>query len=187
MRIVGGRHRGRRIAPPVGRDVRPTSDRTRESLFNILAHGGWGMGGASPLVDAVVLDAFCGTGALGLEALSRGAAQAVLLDRNRASLDLARSNAGQLGEAAACRFLLADALKPPPAAAPADILFLDPPYGQDLAPRALAALAGAGWVRPGTLACVEVGDRDPFAPPAGFEPLDDRAYSHARLLFLRAG
>ncbi|WP_114395355.1 16S rRNA (guanine(966)-N(2))-methyltransferase RsmD [Oleisolibacter albus] len=183
MRIVGGKHRGRRIEAPSGRDVRPTSDRTRESLFNILAHADWGVA----LEGAVVLDAFCGTGALALEALSRGAARALFLDRARPSLDMARRNADLLGETAACRFVLGDAVKPPPAPTAADLAFLDPPYAQDLAPPALSGLNAAGWLAAGGLACVEVGDRDPFTPPPGFTLLDERRYSQARLLFLRAG
>lgn len=185
MRIVGGRHRGRRLTPPTGRDVRPTSDRTRESLFNILAHCGWGPDGASPLEDAVVLDAFCGTGALALEALSRGAAAALLLDRSRASLDIARRNAETLGEVGACRLVAGDATRPPPAPAAAALAFLDPPYGEGLAEAALPALARAGWFAPGAIVCVEVGARDPLALPPGFEALDERDYGHARIVLAR--
>ena len=185
VRIVGGNHRGRRLAPPLGRDVRPTSDRTRESLFNILAHSGWAPDGGSPLEGATALDVFCGTGALGLEALSRGAAQAVFLDRHRASLDLARRNAESLGETGRCRFLLGDATRPPSAPQPCTLVFLDPPYAQDLAPQAITALDRTGWLAPGAVLSVEVGEKDPFPPLPGFEELGIRPYSHARLIFLR--
>lgn len=187
MRIVGGRHRGRRLLAPAGHDVRPTSDRTRESLFNILAHSGWGPDGDNPLTGAIVLDAFCGTGALALEALSRGAAQALFLDKARTSLDTARRNAAELREEANCRFVTGDATRPPPAPAAATLVFMDPPYGQDLAPPALAALARAGWIAPDALCVVEVGADDPFTLPAGFEALDERAYSQARIIFARFG
>lgn len=185
MRIVGGRHRGRRLLPPTGRDVRPTSDRMRESLFNVLTHSGWGPHGGSPLDGATVLDAFCGTGALGLEAMSRGATQVMFLDRRRTSLDLARRNADALGETENCRFVAGDATRPPPAPRPCTLVFLDPPYGEGLAEKAAPALAAAGWFAAGTVVCVEVGDRDPFMIPSGFEVLDERSYSHARLVVVR--
>lgn len=185
MRIVGGRHRGRRLEAPPGLDVRPTSDRTRESLFNILAHGDWAADGDDVIEGATVLDAFCGTGALALEALSRGAASALLLDRARASLDIARQNAATLKEDGRCRFVLGDATKPPPAPAAATLVFLDPPYAQDLVPAALAALAARGWLAPGCLCVAEVGERDPLAAPAGFELLEERAYGKTRVGFLR--
>ncbi|MFV3076472.1 RsmD family RNA methyltransferase [Niveispirillum fermenti] len=185
MRIVAGRHRGRRLEAPSGPDVRPTSDRTRQSLFNILSHGDWMADGGDALEGADVLDAFCGTGALGLEALSRGAARAAFLDRARPSLDMARRNAEMLGETGECRFVLGDAGRPPAAPFAAGLAFLDPPYGQGLAPPALSALSAAGWLAPGALVCVEVASTDAFAPPPGFDPLDHRDYSQARIFFLR--
>jgi len=185
VRIVGGRHRGRRLLAPEGRDVRPTSDRTRESLFNILAHAPWGPDGRAVLEDALVLDAFCGTGALALEALSRGAARAALLDKSRASLELARRNAETLGEAANVLIVQGDAVKPPPARLKATLAFLDPPYSKDLAPAALTALARAGWLAPGALAIVELAASDPFPALPGVEALDERRYGETRVLFLR--
>ncbi|WP_307832898.1 RsmD family RNA methyltransferase, partial [Azospirillum argentinense] len=114
MRIVGGKHRGRRLAAPGGSDTRPTTDRTRESLFNILSHADWGPDGTDLLEGAVVVDAFCGTGALGLESLSRGAAHASFLDLGRAALDAVRANVAALGEGANAAVLRADATRPPP-------------------------------------------------------------------------
>lgn len=185
MRIVGGKHRGRRLLAPSGRDVRPTSDRTRESLFNILAHSGWGPDDESPIEGATVLDAFCGTGALGLEALSRGAARAVFLDKARSSLDIARRNADELREAGNCRFVTGDATRPPPAPEAAGLVFLDPPYAQDLAPKALEGLARAGWMSSGALCVVEIAATDSFTAPPAFETLEERGYSQARVIFLR--
>lgn len=185
MRIVAGRHRGRRLEAPTGRDVRPTSDRTRQSLFNVLSHGDWMGDGSDVLEGADVLDAFCGTGALGLEALSHGAARAAFLDKVRPSLDIARRNAEMLGEGGNCRFTLGDAARPPAAPFAARLAFLDPPYGQDLSPPALTGLSRAGWLAPGALVCVEVGAEDAFAPPPGYEVMDVRDYTRARIHFLR--
>jgi 16S rRNA (guanine966-N2)-methyltransferase len=185
VRIVAGKHRGRRLDTPVGLDVRPTSDRTRQSLFNILSHGDWMGDGRDALDGADVLDMFCGTGALALEALSRGAARAVFVDKARASLDMARRNAEMLGEAANSFFIQGDAAKLPRPPFAASLAFLDPPYGQDLASLALAGLSATGWLAPGALVCVEVGAEDVFAPPAGFELLDLRDYTRARVHFLR--
>lgn len=185
MRIVAGKHRGRRLEAPQGRDVRPTSDRTRQSLFNILAHGDWLGDGSDVLDGADVLDAFCGTGALGLESLSHGAARVAFLDKARPSLDMARRNADMLGEGTNCRFVLGDAGRPPAPPFAARLAFLDPPYGQGLSEPALTGLSRAGWLAPGAMICVEVGADDGFMPPVGFTLLDSRDYSQARIHFLR--
>ncbi|WP_044564601.1 16S rRNA (guanine(966)-N(2))-methyltransferase RsmD [Azospirillum sp. B4] len=192
MRIVGGRHRGRVLAAPTGRDVRPTSDRTRQALFNILEHGGFFSDDGPTVAGRVVLDAFCGTGALGLEAVSRGAEAALFLDVSRASLDLARANAATLKETGRCQFIQGDATKAPAlntqgARQAASLVFLDPPYGQGLAPRALEALSVAGWLAPEALCVVEIGGDDPFEAPPGFEELDDRRYGDTRVLILKRG
>lgn len=177
MRIVGGRHRGRRLTAPPGRLVRPTSDRTREALFNILAH-------RLDLEGADVLDAFAGSGAVGLEALSRGAARAFLLERHPAALDVIRRNIAELGEGGHAVVLRADATRPPPARAACRFVFLDPPYDQGLAAPALAALAARGWLAPEALAVVEVRAREAFEPPDGFVIEDERVYGEARLVLL---
>lgn len=185
MRIVGGSHRGRRLRAPAGRDTRPTTDRTREAIFNILAHPGWGPDGGSPVEGAVVLDAFCGTGALGLEALSRGARRAVFLDTGRAALECVRANIDDLGEGGRTAVLRADAARPPAAREAATLAFLDPPYGQDLATKALAALARGGWLASGAVAVVEEAASAPLAIPDGFTVLEDRRYGDTRVLFAR--
>jgi 16S rRNA (guanine966-N2)-methyltransferase len=191
MRIVGGRHRGRRIEGPgdESRDarsrVRPTSDRARESLFNILEHGRLSADGTSLVHGARVLDAFCGTGAFALEALSRGAAQATLIDNDPAAIALARRNVRALGETARAILVQADATRPPPAPSTHALAFLDPPYRSGLAAPALAALAEAGWLAPGALCVVEVESREELPPPAEFETLDARRYGKAKLVFLR--
>jgi len=187
VRIVGGRHRGRRLEAPAGLAVRPTADRTREALFNILEHGRLAAdGGVSPLLGARVLDGFCGSGALGLEALSRGAAHATFMDTSAVALAATRANAARLDEAARTTVLRADPTRPSPAVAPATIVLLDPPYGSGLAAPALSALAAARWIGDGATCAVEMGATEKFAPPAGFALLDERRYGKARLVFLRA-
>jgi 16S rRNA (guanine966-N2)-methyltransferase len=183
MRIVAGRHRGRVLESPPSADVRPTSDRARESLFNILEHGKLASGGLSPIRDAQVLDAFCGTGALGLEALSRGAARVTFLDSDAGALRLAKANAAKLGESERASFVQADATRPP-AGAPCTLIFLDPPYGKDLAAPSLAALAKGGWCAAGAIAVVETGLHEPLQPPDGFSASDERRYGKAKLTFL---
>lgn len=180
MRIVGGKHRGRSLVAPGGRDTRPTTDRTRQAIFNILAHADW----APEFEGVAVVDAFCGTGALGLEALSRGASWCGFLDMGRPALDAVRANVEALREAANAQILRADATKPPPASRACMLAFLDPPYGQGLAPRALEGLLRAGWLADGALAVVEVADRDPMPLPNGFTAVDERRYGDTRVAFL---
>ncbi|PRY92939.1 16S rRNA (guanine966-N2)-methyltransferase [Hasllibacter halocynthiae] len=180
MRITGGTARGRALAP-LGRGdeaarLRPTPDRVREALFSILASRG-------AVEGARVLDLFAGTGALGLEALSRGAAAAVLVDDGRAAARLIAANVERTGLPA--RHLRRDATRlPPNPDAPFGLILLDPPYGRGLGERALAAARRGGWVAPGALALWEEGA--PMAPPAGFRPLDARRYGATFLTLLEA-
>ncbi|HTS94939.1 MAG TPA: 16S rRNA (guanine(966)-N(2))-methyltransferase RsmD [Stellaceae bacterium] len=183
MRIVAGKHRGRRLAAPPGSAVRPTSERAREALFNILAHGRFG---PRPIYeDARVLDAFAGTGAFGLEALSRGARFATFIEKDRAARDALAANVKALREDARCRILAADATAPPRADGPYELAFLDPPYRTDLATPALTALATSGWFAPAALVIVEQAARSDLALPDGFELLEERRYGAGRLVFLR--
>ena len=184
MRIVGGSHRGRRLAAPPGDAVRPTSDRAREALFDILSHGDFAAAGI-PFADRAVLDAFAGTGAFGLEALSRGAAEAVFVENDRDALVALRRNIAMLGETERARVVAGDATRPPRATVAAAVAFLDPPYQSGLAAAALAAFAAAGWLASDALAVIEIGAREASAPPAGFAVLDERVYGAARLVFLR--
>jgi 16S rRNA (guanine966-N2)-methyltransferase len=166
--------------------VRPTADRVREAVFDILLHGRFAACG-SPVVDAVVLDAFAGTGAFGLEALSRGAAAAVFIERDPVALAVLGRNVAALDETGRARIVSSDATHPPAAHQPATLAFLDPPYGSGLAAPALVALAKAGWLAAGALAIVEVGRRESMPPPGGFAPVDERVYGAARLVFLGCG
>lgn len=179
MRIVGGRNKGRRLTAPDGRIARPTADRAREALFNILAHSAH-----VELEDAVVVDAFAGSGALGLEALSRGAAHATFLEMHPASLAAIKANVAELKEAERAVILRADATKPPMAKQACTLALVDAPYNLDLSAPCLAGLARQGWLAPGALAVVEVAAKEAFSPPAGFTVVDERTYGAARLVFV---
>jgi len=189
LKIVGGKHRGRAIETPQGEKTRPTSSRAREALFNILAHANWSganvPGGTSPLVDARVLDAFAGSGALGLEALSRGAAHATFLDSDATAIKLIGENLRKLGETAAAKVVRADVTRPPPSREACDLVFLDPPYRSGLAAPALAALAEAGWLKPGAIATVELANSEDLITPQRFEAIDERRYGAAKIMILR--
>jgi 16S rRNA (guanine966-N2)-methyltransferase len=185
LKIVGGKHRGRSIATPEGQTTRPTSHRARESLFNILTHASWREDGTSPLVEARVLDAFAGSGALGIEALSRGAAHATFLDNDATAVRLIGENLRKIGEPAAAKVVRADATRPPPSREGCDLVFLDPPYRSGLAAPALAALAANGWLASGAVATIELASTEDLIAPAGFEAIDERRYGAAKIVILR--
>ena len=185
MRIVGGRWRGRPLAGLGKGDpahaLRPTTDRVRESLFNTLAHGGFG----DPVDGATVLDLFAGTGALGLEALSRGAARAVFVEKGRVGQRLIAENIARLGAGGQARLLKADATRPgpPPPEAPFTLVFLDPPYGKGLGLAALQATDAAGWIAKDALIVLEEAGEIPA--PQGFTQADHRQYGGTHVTFLR--
>lgn len=189
MRIIGGRHKGRVLAAPPGLAIRPTGDRAREALFNVLVHGRFGAGGGSILAGAVVLDAFCGTGALGLEALSRGAARVYFIDNQRVAIETTRRNIALLKAEADCTVFAADAADPPQRAReapPATLAFLDPPYEDGVAATALGALAARGWIADGAICSIEhAAKAGAFQPPAGFTPIDERRYGKAAIALVR--
>ncbi len=181
MRIVAGSHRGRRLETPPDDRIRPTSDRIRESLFNILHHRLDGFSGKR------VLDGFAGTGALGFEALSRGAASALFIDNNRDALALCRRNAASLGLTERSDFRLADLTRPAQSAQMFDLVLLDPPYGKGLAGAALAALGSTGWLAADAIAVVEADRSEPEIIPEGFEEIDARDYGRTRIVLARWG
>jgi 16S rRNA (guanine966-N2)-methyltransferase len=185
VRIVAGKHRGRPLAVPEGSDIRPTADRVREAMFNSLCHGNARIGEGDAVRDAIVLDGFAGTGALGLEAASRGAAHVTLMELNQAALELCRENVESLGEQACVTVLSGNCLNPVRAARPCNLVFLDPPYRSGTAAEALEALASAGWIAPGALCVVELASKEPFTPPEEAELLDERRYGAARVVFVR--
>jgi 16S rRNA (guanine966-N2)-methyltransferase len=184
VRIVAGKHRGRPIAVPPGRDVRPTADRVREAVFNALCHGNARIGEGDAVRGAVVLDAFAGTGAMGLEAASRGAEHVTLMDIDPTALASCRRNVAALGEQDRVTVLGGDCLHPVRSSRPCDLVFLDPPYRSGLAAEALAALARAGWIASGTLCVVETAANESVDPPDGMTVLDDRRYGAARITYL---
>jgi len=186
MRIVAGAFRGRPIVAPKGHSTRPTADRTRQALFNVIEHASWGSG----FHGARVIDLFAGSGALGLEAISRGAAFALFVETDEAARGAIRTNVEALGLFGRTRVHRRDAtdLGPKPAGdgKPFDLAFLDPPYAKGLGERALAGLAAGGWLASGALAAFERGADEPTPEVAGFETLDERAWGAARVWFLRA-
>jgi len=184
MRIVGGKHRGRKLKAPASGDLRPTSDRARESVFNILAHStDW-----DGFEGVTVLDVFSGTGALALEAMSRGAAFAVFIDSNPTALQYARNNAASLGHSRDVLALKLDAahmaLPPRAARAPMALAFLDAPYQAGLTGPALLGLAHKGWLAAKAMVVVEIAADEELAIPAAFEKLDERDYGAAKVMFL---
>jgi 16S rRNA (guanine966-N2)-methyltransferase len=182
VRIVGGRHRGAPLAGPKSQAIRPTSDRLRESLFNILAHG-YG----DPVDGARVLDLFSGTGALGLEALSRGARFCLFVEEAAEARGLIHTNVEALHLTGVTKLWRRDATKLGRCAPmePFDLAFLDPPYGKGLADAALAAIVAGGWLKPGAIAVVEeVATAEVTVPPA-FEIADERMQGETRLMLLR--
>lgn len=183
MRIVGGRLKGRTLSAPEGGAIRPTSDRLRETLFNILEHA---LG--DPCAGARVIDLFAGTGALGFEALSRGAALALFVDDGAEARACLRANVDVLGVAGATRILRRDATRLGEALGPPfGLAFLDPPYGRGLAEPALAGLAVGGWLAAGAVCVVEEAAAVPLEPPPGFAVLDRRVQRETQVVFCRYG
>ncbi len=183
MRVVGGKLRSRPITGPKSQAVRATADRLREALFNILMHG-YG----DPVTAARVLDLFAGTGALGIEAISRGAAYALFVDEGVEARALLRQNVETLGLGGVTRIFRRDATKLGPAhpLEPFDLVFLDPPYGKGLAEKALASARDGGWLKPQALIVVEEAADAGFVAPEGFEELERRTYDDTEFVFLRA-
>ena len=189
IRIVAGEWRGRKLAVPPGDAVRPTGERQRKALFDILGHGRYANGGVSMLVGARVLDAFAGTGALGLEALSRGAASCLFLDKAAASRAVCAANVASLGANARARVLAADACDPGAAPvapfAPCNLVLLDAPYRSGFAATALAAFATRGWLVPNAVCVVELALDETAVLPDGFALDDERVYGQTKFLMGR--
>jgi 16S rRNA (guanine966-N2)-methyltransferase len=182
MRIVAGRLRGRALAVPKSQAIRPTADRLREALFNILVHA-YG----DPVAGARVLDLFAGTGALGLEAISRGAAFALFVDDGAEARALMRENVQALGLAAITRIFRRDATKLGPAhpVEPFSLVFLDPPYRKRLAERALVSARDGGWLTGDALAVVEEASDAEFKAPEGYEEIERRTYDDTEFTILK--
>lgn len=162
------------------RALRPTSDRVRESLFNTLEHGGFG----DPVPGARVLDVFAGTGALGLEALSRGAERVTFIEDGRVALSLLAENIRKARAEGEALVVKRSALRPGPAPEAATLVFLDPPYGKGLGQKALAVLRTNGWISPGALVVWE--ERGPQEPPEGFRLVESRSYGETAITFMES-
>jgi 16S rRNA (guanine966-N2)-methyltransferase len=183
MRIVGGAFRGRSLATPRSNSIRPTTDRTREAVFNVLAHRF-----ASRLEGARVLDLFAGTGALGLEALSRGASFSLFVEESAEGRGLIRENVEAFGLQGRTKVFRRDATRLGEVGTmqPFDLLLADPPYGKDFASKALAAARAGGWLRQGALCVVEEATGAPFEAGPDFALLDSRGYGDTIIRFLEA-
>lgn len=181
MRIVAGKYRGRPLACPEGKNTRPTSDRARESVFNMLDSRlrkkdlSW--------ADITVLDAFAGTGALGIEALSRGASRLYAMEKDARTIACLKDNL-KIVEPHQYTVLAADVLNPPAADEAVDIVFMDPPYRQGLIPASLTALAEKGWIGPQTLCIIEAEKSEEELIPNDFTVSDERKYGKAKILFV---
>ncbi|MFI0843616.1 16S rRNA (guanine(966)-N(2))-methyltransferase RsmD [Mesorhizobium sp. IMUNJ 23232] len=183
MRIVGGEFRGRPLATPRSQDIRPTTDRTRESVFNVIAHRF-----GDRLAGARVLDLFAGTGALGLEALSRGAGFGMFIEESAEGRGLIRTNVEAFGLTGRTKIFRRDATRLGDAGTvqPFGLLFADPPYGKGLGEQALHSASSGGWLIPHALCVVEETASVPFGPVAGFTLLDERNYGETVIRFLEA-
>lgn len=182
MRIIGGRFRGRVLKGPTTSAIRPTSDRLRETLFNILDHSY-----DDPIREANILDIFAGTGAVACEALSRGAHFALLIEENRAAQALISANLNTLSLTDQAQILRRDARRLGPLTRDAKFgfAFLDPPYGQGLVTPVLESLHKNGWLEPGALVVIEESAETPLTLPASYKPVETRTYGETQLLFAR--
>ena len=187
MRIIAGAFKGRRLATPQGTDIRPTSDRTRESIFNLLMHGSYG---GDAVIDQHVIDLCCGTGAMGLEALSRGASVATFVDKDPRSLELARSNVLHCGATANAHFLRSDAAQLgalPAGRQPAALVLYDAPYAAPILAPSYQRLVAGGWLAEGALIVAEQAKEAPIVALSGATLRDERSYGKTRITIYEYG
>jgi 16S rRNA (guanine966-N2)-methyltransferase len=181
VRIIAGKHRGTKLVSPEGLDTRPTPERVREAVFSMLESGRFGM----VLRDRLILDLFAGTGAMGLEALSRGAEKVVMVDNHPTALDALRANVDKLRAGASVQVRSGDATRwHERSQVPAGVIFMDPPYGSEAWVPATAAALKGGWIGDDTVLVIETDKRERTEIPDGFEVLDERNYGRARILML---
>ena len=184
LRIITGKHRGRKIESVPGKEVRPTTGFAREAIFNVLMHGRYA-GENSPLVGKRVVDIFCGTGAMGFEALSRGAAHVTLIDQNQKAMDAARQTAEKFGETANVSLIRSDSTNLPRAIRPCTLAFIDPPYEKGLAEKALHSVTRNGWLEDGAIVVVEQSKKEKLELPPEYTLLEERTYSISRMSLLQ--
>lgn len=185
LRIIAGKHRGRNIETKESKGIRPTGSKARGAIFNILAHGNFGPQDQSPLIGQDVLDLFCGTGALGLEALSRGAKHVTFVDQSGDSITLARQNVLRMGEEENAHFLRNDSTSLPPARRKVALVFMDPPYNSGLAVKSLASLHAQSWLADDAVIVVELSSREKIAITAPYALFDEREYGNTKIVFLK--
>lgn len=184
LRIVAGKHRGRKIKRPPETITRPTMDRVRESIFNILTYGEWGGERYNAVKDAIVLDAFAGSGALGIECLSQGAKFVYFFDKNPAPLRIIRENVDHVGEQDNAAILFADATRPPKPRAAATLVLLDPPFGKNLTALCLPPLLVSGWIAPDAVIVAEIEADQTLAVPETLEVIKHRVYGTTQVFFM---
>lgn len=182
MRIISGKHRGRTLSAPNDLSIRPTGDRTRQAIFNLLMQGQFD---PSPVIDQRVLDLCCGTGALGLEALSRGAAHVTFVDSSRTALALAEKNAAHLGETENCQFLGCAVEHLPLAREPVALVLMDAPYRSGILLPAYHSLESQRWLQPGTLIASEHDQKEKIPELEGTTVLTDRHYGKSRVVLFQ--
>jgi 16S rRNA (guanine966-N2)-methyltransferase len=185
MKIISGRLRGRIIKTTDDKNFRPTTTKTREALFSMLTSGRFlDEEGTSVLQDAVVMDLFAGAGSLGFEALSRGASKVVAIDIEQERINMVKENATRFGEIANITLLRADAAMLPKARMQCDIVFMDPPYGKNLAAPALKSITNQGWLKENAVVIVEIDKKEKFEALPGFEFIDERTYGKTKIVIL---
>jgi 16S rRNA (guanine966-N2)-methyltransferase len=181
MRIISGKWKGKRLESPEGKDIRPTSDRTREALFNLLIHLD-----ENPLIAQPVMDICCGSGALGLEALSRGASHCHFVDNGQQALRLVQHHIDLFGARTQAKVLQANASALPHAPEPMSLIMMDPPYQHTtLVEATYASLQAQGWLRAGTIISVEQSKKNPPPPLEGTEIIKQRAYGRSEITLFR--
>lgn len=185
MRITGGTLRGRTLKAPDGMGTRPTADRVREALFNIIAHHEWGDEIGDPLNNTIALDAFAGTGALGIEAISRGAASCIFFENDRKALNCLRENLAHMKLDEVTSIMPVDVTKVLKASQAASLIFLDPPYHKGLIEKAVNALHAQGWIAPHALLVCETAKDEKLALPQCAELLT-RNYGDTMIWFFRS-
>jgi 16S rRNA (guanine966-N2)-methyltransferase len=184
MRIISGKHRGRNIVSIESKTVRPTTGKTREAVFSILTSGSFLQDGLSILEGATVADLCCGTGALGLEALSRGASMVIFIDNDPAAIDLVKYNLQHFNEAEHAKVLRSDATQLPMAHQQCDVVFIDPPYESGLVSGILKSLATRGWLAQNAVIICEVSKKEDITVPEGYEIVNERLYGKTKLVIL---
>ena len=185
LRIIAGKHRGRRVESPEGREVRPTASRTREAIFNILMHRNFGQD--SPPIRGRVADIFCGSGAMGLEALSRGAQHVTFVDKSRTALEAVEYNIERFHEQENTHILRADSSNLPAIGQAFDALILDPPYNTGLGLSTLDTALKGGWLHENSIVILEQAWKEEVVVPEGYHLLEDRRYGNTRILLLQVG